>query len=83
MHLPILFLLLPGGKAYRWQLEMHQCMFKNQQMSVSLSLVGWSVFISVATVREQPDLHIVIEDRLSSRFTSNRDNKENKKDKHE
>lgn len=57
-------------------------MFKNQQMSVSLSLVGQSVFVLVATVREQPDLHIVIEDRLSSRFTSNsRDSGENKKQK--
>lgn len=36
-----------------------------------LSLVGQSVFVLVATVSEQPALHIVIEDRLSSRFTSN------------
>jgi hypothetical protein len=53
---------------------------QNQQMSVSLSLVGQSVYVLVATVREQPDLHIVIEDRLSSRFTSNsRRSGENKK----
>lgn len=52
-------------------------------MSVSLSLVGQSVFVLVATVREQPDLHIVVEDRLSNRFTSNsRDNRENNRNRH-
>jgi len=52
-------------------------------MSASLSLVGQSVFVLVATVSEQPDLHIVIEDRLSSRFTSNsRDSGENNRNSH-